>query len=118
MKVRFKHAEAGREHTVKESIGDYYILDVHPSYWSTACYVAVPKIEVDVISETVYRIGQRFRLGDDCDEYLLAYVSSNHVNLVNIKHGTRWAEPIYVNDPLGITAQQLTQLSRKWTLIS
>lgn len=114
MKVKFRHSELGKEHTVKESMGDFYILESHPMNWSMDCFVAVRKTAVDLVIDTpTYKVGQRFHIeyGPAGDEYLLAQIDTKRLVLINIEHGGRWSEPVEVKHNTKVTEAELMRLT-------
>ena len=60
------------------------------------------------VKEKTYSIGDRFvHLGE---EYILARVSSNTINAINLTNGNRWSESVSVENDLAVTAQELAML--------
>jgi hypothetical protein len=116
MKVKFRHSETAKEHTVLATVGDFHILDYHPMNWSSDCHVAVKKSAVDVVPEKkYYYAGQKFLVGRNRKECLLAYTGSG-LQLIDIKEGNRWSDVIIqVTLTAGVTQEQLERMAGKDT---
>ena len=88
---------------------DYYILDHRPVGWSHVCLVAVPKAAMTVVEEVTYKIGQRFKVGDQLA--ILAQTSRSLCALIMLEDGNRYAEPINVRNSKRITQEELNRMS-------
>jgi len=98
----------GAVHNVIAEVGDYYILDGHPTNWADVYQVAMLKSAVTVV-EVPYKIGQRFKVGDDLA--ILAQTSQFLCALIMFKNGNRYTDAIKVANPERITQDELNRMS-------
>ncbi len=118
MKVKFRHSETNKEHTVKCQAQDFYILESTPMNWSSDCFVAVRKSAVDEVKvEHTYNIGQRFYVGYNKDEAVLCQVSENMVSLISLISGDRYLNPISVRRVSAITQAELNLMCTQHTML-
>ena len=121
MKIKFPHSETQKEHEVKATVGDYYILEIQPMNWGKDCFVAVKKSAVSVVQEVAYKMGQRFMAGFNLDhEYILAQADRCEMVLISVDGGNRWRAPIKVADHMKVTFEEMSQIvsNQPYKLIS
>lgn len=117
MKVKFRHSETQKEHTVKAVRDEYYVLESHPMNWSSDCFVAVLKSAVDVVAPPTaptYKVGQRFCMNGVLQEYLLASVEPKRVALIGLQEGNRWRTPCMVRNVDKITVAEMKVIAGEW----
>jgi len=113
-RVQFK-TTGSAVHNVIAEVGDYYILDGHPTNWGQCYQVAIPKsamnvvVEVTVVEEVTYKTGQRFKIGDQL--VILAQHGSLLCALIKLDDGNKYANTVKVHNPERITQDELNRMS-------
>lgn len=117
MLVQFRNNGTDKKHTIKHDVGDYYILESHPPYWSSDCFIAVRKSAVDIV-EGDYHVGQRFKVGFYDNDSILAHVGGNMVTFIGVNSGYSYCASIKVKNLEKVTKDELNTLALKWSLIN
>ena len=61
--------------------------------------------------ETVYKIGDKFKIEGYSGTFILAQVKVSHCSLINLSNGNRFQDSIKVRDVRNVTQEELNEMS-------